>query len=84
MSKQYIIKNTQPTLDLLDEVINHQTLSTLTTNTRDTVNWLAQYRLIKNTFDCQTCTITYNSWCLTNYAQGIDHVRWKFYIFIYL
>ena len=71
---QFIVANTLPTDNLLQEIIRHRDLVLLSSETRDVVNWLARYRLLKNNMQCGVC---HGPCSLTAYHQHVDGLRWK-------
>ena len=71
---QFIVANTLPTESVLQEIIRHRDLVALSLETREVVNWLARYRLSKNTMQCG---VSHGPCSLTAYHQYIDDLRWK-------
>lgn len=70
----FIIETTQPTVNLINQSINHRSLMALTSDLRTTVNCLAEYRLISNSFNCDHCDEPCR---FTSYTQSPDGLRWK-------
>ena len=71
---QFIVANTLPTESVLEEIIRHRDLVALSLETREVVNLLARYRLLKNTMQCDVC---HGPCSLTAYHQHVDGLRWK-------
>ena len=56
-----------------EPLINLSKLEQKLSDTQQALQWCAQRRLTKNTFDCLRCQLPCS---LTRYAQGIDGCRW--------
>ena len=69
---QFIVANTLPTESVLQEIIRHRDLVALSLETREVVNWLARYRLLKNTMQCGVC---HGPCSLNAYCQHVDGLR---------